>query len=174
MSLSALRAALSCLAKRPCHFYAPTALAWSPDFDAFASKRPRPNVGLWMPDISPTGADQRSARYRFGVCLMQTPTLPPGGIHEPLRASRGPLMDKAYYILRIPANFNRVETYGEEKTGALLISGPVRPDRYTGRPRKLYTILKYGLLCIEFPLVWFVIFVTIYIKRSFQKFYIWI
>ena len=83
-------------------------------------------------------------------------------------------MDKAYYILRIPANFNRVETYGEEKTGALLISGPVRPDRYTGRPRKLYTILKYGLLCIEFPLVWFVIFVTIYIKRSFQKFYIWI
>lgn len=36
----------------------------------------RPKLGLRMPEFSPSGAEHSSAGYRYGVCFMQTPTLP--------------------------------------------------------------------------------------------------
>lgn len=39
----------------------------------------RPKLGLRMPEFSPSGAEHSSAGYRYGVCFMQTPTLPQHG-----------------------------------------------------------------------------------------------
>lgn len=35
-----------------------------------------PKLGLRLPELNPSGAEHSSAGYRYGVCFMQTPTLP--------------------------------------------------------------------------------------------------
>lgn len=58
-----------------------------------------PKLGLRMPEFSPSGAEHSSAGYRYGVCFMQTPTLPQR--HQPLRRLHCPAPVEYHAYIRL-------------------------------------------------------------------------